>query len=106
MEDSWIVGAEGAPDPSRAYFLWLTLFVGLQIADIVTTNHALAVPGVWEANPLMAWSQAELGALWWLPKLAVVGYLCVATSFWSRRWPMIFAVSVSGMAVLGNLTHL
>ena len=23
----------------------------------------------------MAWSQAQLGAFWWLPKLAVAGYL-------------------------------
>jgi len=36
----------------------------------------------------------------------VAGYWCVAASFWSRRRPMIFAVSVSGVAVLGNLTHL
>ena len=90
----------------RPYWLLLSLFVGLQIADIITTNYALAIPGIWEANPLMALSQATLGDAWWLPKLAVVGYLCVAASFWSRRWPMIFAVSVSGMAVLGNLTHL
>ncbi len=91
---------------SRAYWLLLSLFVGLQIADIITTNHALAIPGIWEANPLMALSQAKLGAAWWLPKVAVVGYLCVAASFWSRRWPMVFAVSVSAVAVLGNLTHL
>jgi Domain of unknown function (DUF5658) len=84
----------------------LSLFVGLQIADIITTNRALAIPGIWEANPLMALSQAKLAAAWWLPKLVVAGYLCVATSFWSRRWPMVFAVSVSGVAVLGNLTHL
>lgn len=91
---------------SRTYWMLLILFVGLQIADIVSTNHALAIPGVWEANPLMALSQAKLGAAWWLPKLAVVCHLCVSASFMRRRWPMIFAVSVSGLAVLGNLTHL
>ena len=91
---------------TRVCWLLLILFVGLQIADIITTNYAPAIPGIWEANPLMALSQAKLGAAWWLPKLAVVGYLCVAASFWSRRWPMIFAVPVSGVAVLGNLTHL
>ena len=89
----------------RAYPLWLLLFVGLQIADIVTTNHALALPGVWEANPLMAWSQAQLGAFWWLPKLAVAGYLSLSAPFMRRRWPMIFAVSVSGLCVLGNLAN-
>ena len=104
-------GRVSAPDGrprwpvSHAYRLLLILFVELQIADIVTTNHALAIPGIWEANPLMALSQAKLGAMWWLPKLAVVAYLCIAGALMRRRWPMIFAVSVSGLAVLGNLTH-
>ena len=90
---------------SLAYWLTLALFVGLQIADILTTNHALTIPGIWEANPLMAWAQAKLGAVWWVPKLAVVAYLCVAATFMRRRWPIVFAVSVSGIAVLGNISH-
>ena len=124
VDDSWSWSSRSAPFPSRAnsggalvrsqqrrwpasraYWLLLMLFVGLQIADIVTTNHALALPGIWEANPVMALSQARLGAMWWLPKLMVAAYLCIAASFMRRRWPMIFAVSVSGAAVLGNLTH-
>jgi hypothetical protein len=83
----------------------LILFVELQIADILTTNQALAVPGVWELNPLMAMSQAKLGAAWWVPKLAVVAYLCVMATFLRRRWPMIFAASVSGLTVLVNVSH-
>ena len=83
----------------------LALFVMLQLADIVTTNHALTIPGVWEHNPLMAMLQAKLGASWWVPKLAVVAYLCLAATFMRRRWPIIFAVSVSGLAVLGNISH-
>ena len=90
---------------SRTYWILLILFVELQIADILTTNQALAVPGVWELNPLMAMSQAKLGAAWWVPKLAVVAYLCLAATFMRRRWPIIFAVSVSGLAVLGNISH-
>jgi Domain of unknown function (DUF5658) len=90
---------------ARAYRLLLLLFVELQIADILTTNHALTIPGIWEANPLMALSQAKLGAMWWLPKLAVAACLCVAGSLMRRRWPMIVAVSVSALAVLGNLAQ-
>jgi hypothetical protein len=88
---------------SRANCLLLILFVGLQLADIASTNYALAIPGVWELNPLMAFSQAKLGAVWWLPKLAAVGFLSVAACFTRRRWPIVFAVSVSGLAVLTNL---
>ena len=90
---------------SRTYWILLILFVELQIADILTTNHALALPGVWELNPLMAMSQAKLGAAWWVPKLAIVAYLCVAAICMRRRWPIILAVSVSGLAVLGNISH-
>ena len=60
-----------------ADWLLLILFVGFQAADIASTNYALAKPGVHEINPLMAFSQAELGAVWWLPKLAMVGVLSV-----------------------------
>ena len=59
---------------SRTYWILLILFVELQIADILTTNHALALPGVWELNPLMAMSQAKFGAAWWVPKLTVVAF--------------------------------
>jgi hypothetical protein len=90
---------------SWTYWILLILFVELQIADILTTNHALALPGVWELNPLMAMSQAKLGAAWWVPKLAVVAYLCLAATLLRRHWPIIFAVSVSGVAVLGNISH-
>ena len=90
---------------SRTYWILLLLFVELQIADVLTTNQALAIPGVWELNPLMAMSQAKFGAVWWVPKLAVVAYLCLATTLMRRRWPIIFAVSVSGLAVLGNISH-
>jgi len=56
----------------RTDWLLLILFVDLQLADVVSTNYALALPGVWEANPLMAMSQAKLGTAWWLPKLAAI----------------------------------
>ena len=82
------------------------LFVGLQICDVLTTNRALKTPGVWEANPLMALSQAKLGAAWWLPKIAAMA-LVAAVAPWSRRhWPIVAMVSVSSVAVLINLAHL
>jgi hypothetical protein len=90
---------------SRTYWILLILFVELQIADILTTDRALAIPGVWELNPLMAMSQAKFGTAWWVPKLTVVAYLCLAATLMRRRWPIIFAVSVSGLAVLGNISH-
>jgi len=90
----------------RAKRLLLMLFVELQFADILSTNHALARPGVWEANPLMALSQAKLGAAWWLPKLAAIA-LVGAMAPWSRRqWPIVAIVSVSCVAILINIAHL
>jgi len=88
---------------SRVYWMLLIMFVTLQIADIASTNYALGIPGVWEANPLMAFAQAELGAVWWLPKLAAAGVVSAAAFALKRRWPMVFAISVSGLAVVANL---
>ncbi len=90
----------------RTNWLLLILFVDLQLADVVSTNYALALPGVWEANPLMAISQAKLGSAWWLPKLAAIGLVSLTAPWSRRRWPMIIVVAVSGGAVLLNLAHL
>jgi len=87
----------------RSYRLLLILFVALQVADILTTNHALAVPGTWEANPVMAAFQARLGSLWWLPKAAVVAWIVVAATRIQRRWPMIVAVTYCSVVVVLNL---
>jgi len=86
--------------------LLLILLIGLQIADVVTTDYALRVPGIWEANPLMALAQAKLGAIWWLPKLAVTACLCAMAAAMRPCWPVIVVISFSGLVVLGNLTQL
>jgi Domain of unknown function (DUF5658) len=94
------------PPLPRSYWLLVILFLGLQVGDIVTTNYALALPGVWEANPVMALYQAQLGALWWLPKAAIVAWICVAAPLTRRWWPMAFAVAYYSVLVAGNLVLL
>src|ERR1700730_1112146 len=94
------------PPLPRSYWLLVILFLGLQVGDIVTTNYALALPGVWEANPVMALYQSQLGALWWLPKGAIVAWICVAAPLTSRWWPMNSAVRPYGVLVAGNLALL
>ena len=98
-------GPRSAIRLSRAYWLTLALFLALQIADIRHDQSRAEDPGIWEANPLTAWAQAKLDAAWRLPKLAVAAYLCVAATFLRRRWPIVFAVSVSGLCVLGNISR-
>jgi len=93
----------------RGHTDWLVLFMlfgGLQLADIVTTNSALALPGNWEANPLMALSQAHLGAVWWAPKAAAALLICLLAPLTRRRWPMVFAVAYFCLIVSGNLVEL
>jgi hypothetical protein len=91
---------------ARAHWIFWILFIGLQIADVVTTNYALAVPGNWEANPIMHLSQTHLGASWWLPKVAAVAFApAVAPRTW-RPWPILFAVSYYVIIVSGNLACL
>src|SRR5437879_13743797 len=84
----------------RTNWLLLILFVDLQLADVVSTNYALALPGFWEANPLLAVSQAKLGTAWWLPKLAAIGRVALTAPWARRRWPVTVVVGVSVRAVL------
>jgi uncharacterized protein DUF5658 len=86
--------------------LLLSFFVALQLADVISTNYALALPGNWEANPLMLVSQAHLGALWWVPKLSAVGVVCLLAPLTRRRWPMFLAVCFCTANVWGNLMAL
>jgi Domain of unknown function (DUF5658) len=90
----------------RANRLLLMLFVELQFADIISTNSALAVPGVWEANPLMALAQAKLGAAWWLPKATAVALCCFAAPLSKRSWPLVAATAYYAAIVSGNLAQL
>src|SRR5215469_6020712 len=90
----------------RVHWLWLALFLALQIADVLTTNRALTIPGVTEVNPVMAAFQARLGPAWWLPKAMAVAWFAVAISLSRRRWPMFFAVSCCSLVVVINLANL
>jgi len=91
---------------ARAHRILWILFIGLQIADVVTTNYALTAPGNWEANPIMRLSQAHLGAAWWMPKIVVVGFAAVLAKQMSQQWPILFAVSYYLVIVSGNLACL
>src|SRR5215472_420498 len=87
-----------------AHWLLLMLLIALEVADVVTTNHRLAFPGAWEANPIMAALQSELGRAWWLPKALAFGWIAVAATRIRRRWPLVFAVSYCAVIVAINLT--
>ena len=91
---------------TRAYWFLLLLFVALQLADIVSTNAALAVPGVWEANPLMALSQAEFGVAWWWPKAGAALLCCITAPLLRRSWPLVLAVTYYAIIVSVNLAQL
>ena len=85
--------------------LW-TLFIALQIADVVTTNYALAVQGNWEANPIMHLAQTHLGSAWWLPKVAAIGFAAIAVRKMLQSWPIVFAVFYYIMIVSVNIACL
>jgi len=91
---------------ARNHWILWALFIGLQIADVITTNCALAVPGNWEANPIMQFSQTQLGAAWWLPKVGAVGFAAVTVPQTLRPWPLLLAVSYYAIIVSGNLACL
>ena len=86
--------------------LLLILLAALQVADVLTTNRALAAPENWELNPIMAYTMAHWGAAWWLPKVALVCYAIAATPFIRRRWPLMVAVGIYVAIVANNSLYL
>jgi Domain of unknown function (DUF5658) len=90
----------------RAVWVLLILFISLQVADVVTTNYALAIPGNWEVNPLMRFSQTYLGSAWWLPKATAAALAAAVVLRIRRAWPIACAVSYYALIVSGNLACL
>jgi hypothetical protein len=84
----------------------VALIAALQVADIVTTNLALRVPTVSEVNPIMAFSQAHLGALWPLPKLALAGVLMALFLQWGRPRPAAIAAALWVLVVGTNIASI
>jgi Domain of unknown function (DUF5658) len=93
------VGRMGSRRRQLAGLDWLLLglFIALEVADVVTTNQRLALPGIQEANPIMAALQREL------PKAFAFGWVAVAAMRVRRRWPLVFAVTYCGLIVALNL---
>ena len=92
--------------------LTLILFATVQVADIITTNRALALPGRMEVNPLMAQAMAHLGSAWWVPKLAIIGCALLAARWVAGRhsrslMPACYAAIAFTLAVVAsNIAHL
>lgn len=82
----------------------LVVFILLQVADILTTNDALARPGVREANHLIQAHMYAYGDLWWLqPKLAVIGVAMVVARRARWRWPLALVCLLYVGIVANNL---
>jgi len=73
----------------------LTLVVG--VGDVISTNQGLAAGAV-EINPLFAWLQAEMGAWWFLPKMALHGVVA-AMVLW---YPQPIVMSIVIPIILAN----
>jgi Domain of unknown function (DUF5658) len=100
-----VIRSSGCAAP-RAIWVLLILFIALQVADVVTTNYALAIAGNWEVNPLMKFAQTHWGPSWWIPKLAGAGLAAGVVLHLRRPWPIACAVSYYVLIVSGNLACL
>jgi hypothetical protein len=101
-----VVTQSGSRASPPAIWVLLILFIVLQVADVVSTNYALAVPGNWEVNPLMKFAQAYLGPSWWIPKIAAAALAAGVVLHIRRQWPIACAVSYYVVVVSGNLACL
>ena len=87
-------------------YVLLLILAALQICDVITTNVALAMPGISEANPVWAFAQTSLGGLWFVPKLAVAGLAILAIGHYPTTRPVWTAVSIYFVIVSVNVLTL
>ena len=90
---------------TRASIPLLVTLAALQLGDVATTMAALSAGAGVEANPLMAWLQAEFGGAWCVGKLALAGLGLAALYRTGRRWQigglvLLYAWIVADNAVL------
>ena len=83
--------------------LLLDTFAVAQAADVASTQWGLMLPRLYEANPMIAWCMQELGALWWLPKFALVVFAFWLAPRLTRIWPIAAVTGLTLLAVLNNL---
>jgi len=85
--------------------IMVATFLLAQLADILTTNAALA-RGAWEGNPMMAAAQAALGVSWFVPKLALVALLLWMLCRTKRPGVVVFAAALSVVGPVNNVVTL
>ena len=76
----------------RAGYTVAGLFVFLGMMDVLSTNWALSV-GAYELNGFMRTIQEHLGAVWYVPKLALQATVA-AMIVWSPNRMTIFIMTV------------
>ena len=94
-------------------FATLLVIAILQIGDVLTTNCALQLPGIFESNPVMVLAMRHLGSAWWLPKAWVMMLLLASGVLALRRRPLsnfTFSIALAVTAafflvILNNLDN-
>ncbi len=84
---------------ARNRLILVAILAALQLADVISTEHALANPNVFEANPIMAWCQANISAVWWMPKVVLMGLVLASVPVLKRQWPYIALIGYYGLIV-------
>jgi Domain of unknown function (DUF5658) len=87
------------------------ILVGLQIGDVVSTNHSMGDPRIIEANPITRYFMQYLGSYWWLLKFAPVLLIVAAIALLRRVSIITFAATAAvlvfyGAVVLNNIFHI
>jgi hypothetical protein len=86
----------------------IAALAALQVADVLSTNAALTVSGIVEANPVMAWCQGVLGSEWWLPKVAIIAFIAFAmlrVDGLRARWIAVGMVGLYAAVVVSNVLN-
>jgi hypothetical protein len=73
----------------------------LQMGDVITTNCVLSLGGH-EGNPLIAWTQVNLGNAWVIPKMLIAAGVILIVSRARTAKPAIFIAGFYLLVIMNN----
>jgi len=67
-----------------------------QLGDVLSTNRVLAAHvEAYEANPVTRLLMEQLGAMWWLPKAALAGFILCGLAALRQSSPQLLVIAAA-----------
>lgn len=80
-------------------FMWLGIVTGMLIImvgvfDVISSNAVLSAGSGFEVNPLHRWTQANMGAWWFIPKMMIHAVVAAMVVWFPNRAVLAMVIPI------------